>query len=167
MTAGKTIRVVPSEGESESLPRGHRLNPIAAVVAVWLVGWGLGFVGFSYAMPAALRYGGLLLLVVGFLLGVPALRGMIRAGTSPNPSVVPSSLVTTGIYRYTRNPMYLGMLLMYSGGALLANSFGALLLIPVAVILLDRWVVIPEERQLGELFGSSYAEYGNRVPRWL
>jgi protein-S-isoprenylcysteine O-methyltransferase Ste14 len=167
MTAGETTRAFPSHRESHSLTRGRRPNPIAIVVAVWLGGWGLGFVGFSIAIPVALGWTGLFLLAIGFLLGLPALRGMVRAGTSPNPNLVPSSLVTTGIYRYTRNPMYLGMLLLYSGGALLASSVGAFLLLPVTLLLLDRWVVAPEERLLGDLFCSTYTEYLNRVPRWL
>jgi protein-S-isoprenylcysteine O-methyltransferase Ste14 len=167
VTAVEAIPAIRSPHGSHSWMRAHRPNPIAIVVAVWLGGWSLGFVGFSFAMPAALRWSGLFLLLVGFLLGLPAVRGMVRVGTSPNPRQIPSSLVTTGIYRYTRNPMYGGMLLLYSGAALLAGSVGAVLLLPAALILLDRWVVVPEERQLGELFGSTFTDYRARVPRWL
>jgi protein-S-isoprenylcysteine O-methyltransferase Ste14 len=167
MIAEEATRGLSTRRESTSETREFRPNPIAVLVTAWLGGWGLGFVGISWPIPLALRGGGLLLLVVGFIPGLPALRGMVRAGTSPNPRTVPSALVTAGIYRYTRNPMYLGMLLLYSGGALLAGSVGALLLLPVAAVILDRWVVVREERHLAEVFGTAYAEYRVRVPRWL
>ena len=167
MTAGEATQALRSSREADSLSRGFRPNPIAIVVAVWLGGWGLGLVGFSVAMPAALRWSGCCLLVVGFFPGLPALRGMLQAGTSPNPKHIPSSLVTTGIYRYSRNPMYLGMLLIYAGVGLIVGSLGALLLVPVTLILLTYWVIVPEERLLRELFDSRYAEYLKHVPRWL
>jgi protein-S-isoprenylcysteine O-methyltransferase Ste14 len=167
MAAGETARAYPSQTGSDSPTRGFRPNPIAIVVAVWLGGWGLGFLGLSLALPTGLRWSGVFVFGIGFLFGLPALRGMLRAGTSPNPRQAPSSLLTTGIYRHTRNPMYLGMLLLYAGGALVAGSAGSLLLLPLTLVLLDRWVVVSEERRLAERFGATYAEYRERVPRWL
>jgi protein-S-isoprenylcysteine O-methyltransferase Ste14 len=153
---------------AEEIPdRGSRLNPIEAVAGCWVGGWALGFVGISAAFPLLLRWVGLAILILSLPLGLPALRAMVRAGTSPNPARPPAALLTTGIYGRTRNPMYLGMFLISSGSALAVGSLGALLTLPLAIAIVDRAVVRIEERRMVRVFGRRFLEYADRVPRWL
>lgn len=91
------------------------------------------------------------------------------AGTTVSP-VRPdraSKLVTGGIYRHTRNPMYLGMALMLCAWAVYLGAALAWLGPPVFVIYITRFQIVPEERALTRLFGDSYVEYRRRVRRWL
>ncbi len=92
-----------------------------------------------------------------------------RAATTTNPMRPgdASTLVTGGIYRRTRNPMYLGLALVLLGwGAQLANVL-ALLFLPGFVLYIDRFQIIPEERMLAGLFGTEYQAYQASVRRWL
>jgi len=77
-----------------------------------------------------------------------------------------SSLVTTGIYGYTRNPMYLGGLVMLSAGALVLAKLSAWFFLPLFVMYLTRFQIIPEERVLRARFGAEFDDYTRRVRRW-
>jgi protein-S-isoprenylcysteine O-methyltransferase Ste14 len=92
-----------------------------------------------------------------------------RARTTVNPlrPESSSSLVTTGIYRRTRNPMYLGMLLALLGWALFLDHAPALLFAAAFVPLMNRLQIIPEERALAAMFGPGFAAYRAMVRRWL
>tara|TARA_R110001599_G_scaffold353790_1_gene597718 strand:- start:1827 stop:2276 length:450 start_codon:yes stop_codon:yes gene_type:complete len=106
-------------------------------------------------------------IVLGLLLLVTANGLFVRAGTDVIPFREVSSLVTTGIYRYTRNPMYLGMAAVLLGCALTVGVVPALL-VPVAfaVIITFRFIR-PEEELLHQLFPAEYPAYCQRVRRWL
>jgi len=104
--------------------------------------------------------------VIIALLGVVSFR---RAKTTVNPldPAAASALVVSGIYQLTRNPMYLGLLLVLLGWALfLANALT--FVFPVAfVFLMNRLQIIPEEKALAALFGPGFADYQSKVRRWL
>ncbi|WP_232468490.1 methyltransferase family protein [Croceicoccus marinus] len=89
------------------------------------------------------------------------------AGNDPEPWKPDAALVAQGIYRFTRNPMYLGMALAHLGLALALDSLGALLAWPVAIVLIDRLVIAREERHLAARFGPAFEEYRTRVRRWI
>ena len=110
---------------------------------------------------------GWVLVGLGSVLIGAALGWFFSAGTNPEPWKRDNALVTKGFYRITRNPMYLGMALVHLGLALALDSLGALLLLPVAVLLTDRLVIAREERHLSARFGSGYEEYRRRVRRWI
>ena len=78
-----------------------------------------------------------------------------------------TTLVTTGLYRVTRNPMYLGMAMMLAGGAMVFGSLGALLPLPFFLWIIQRNFILGEERFLAEVFGEPYHDYCRRVRRWL
>lgn len=78
-----------------------------------------------------------------------------------------TSLVTSGIYRFTRNPMYLGFLLILAGWALLAGNWLAVALVPIFVPVLNTLQIEAEERILEEQFGDVYRSYKKRTRRWL
>lgn len=109
---------------------------------------------------------------VAGLLGFVALDGaamarFIRAETSPIPSKPTTALVVSGPYRFTRNPMYLGMAALYAGLALAFDVIWALALLPIVLLVVDRVVIPPEERYMESHFGEEYAAYRRRVRRWL
>ena len=119
-------------------------------------------------LPRAARLAVAALLVVGGVaLLVGALRRFRRARTNPEPWKPSTAIVAGGIYRHTRNPMYVGMTLVYLALAVLFDSGVALLLV-VPLLLLVRWGVIArEERYLEAKFGDDYTRYRASVRRWL
>jgi protein-S-isoprenylcysteine O-methyltransferase Ste14 len=106
---------------------------------------------------------------LGVLVAVLGMLAFRRAKTTINPVNIgaASSIVTSGVYRYTRNPMYVGLALMLVGWAVhIAVPF--VLVGPVVFILfITRFQIIPEERVLTSKFGGEYRKYQERVRRWL
>ena len=78
-----------------------------------------------------------------------------------------SSLVVSGIYRFTRNPMYLGMLLVLSGWAIFLSNALSFLFLPAYVVYMNRFQIGPEERALAAKFPQPFADYRSEVRRWL
>ena len=90
-----------------------------------------------------------------------------RHETGLLPGQPTSALIEVGPYRLSRNPLYVGMLVLYLGVALLVPTFWGLALFPVAVLLVHWGAIRPEERFLRKQFGTQYDEYTERVRRWL
>lgn len=110
-----------------------------------------------------------LLAVIGLTVALAGVLAFKMARTTVNPMRVhtTSSLVTRGIYRVSRNPMYLGMLLVLTAWAVyLGNAFAALVL-PVFVLYLNRFQIAPEERSMQTLFGDEFSAYCETTRRWL
>ena len=114
-----------------------------------------------------LRVAGALLILSGLALIGAALGLFRRAGTRPEPWQPSSALVEAGPYRFTRNPMYLGMALISAGLAACFESLGAAGLSALTVLIVDRFVISREEAYLIQRFGEAYADYRRRVRRWL
>jgi protein-S-isoprenylcysteine O-methyltransferase Ste14 len=113
------------------------------------------------------RWSGLVLVIAGIALLVMGRRALLRAETNVNPFKPTMSIVTAGPYRFTRNPLYLGVTLIYCGLALVSNTWwGFVLLVPV-LLLIHFGVVAREERYLERKFGDSYRRYRTRVRRYL
>ncbi len=107
------------------------------------------------------------LLVGGVLLMNWFFWTLRSAGTPVNPEKPVSSLVTDGPFRYTRNPGYLSMAMIYAGMASLANAFWAILLLPVALLAIRGGVIEREERYLERKFGEEYLRYKAQARRWV
>ena len=90
-----------------------------------------------------------------------------QAGTPTNPYKPVSHVVTEGPFQYTRNPGYLSMTMIYTGIASLANALWAILLLPVALMVIQRGVIEREERYLERKFGEEYLSYKAQVRRWI
>jgi protein-S-isoprenylcysteine O-methyltransferase Ste14 len=144
--------------------------PLAGLICgalAWLASVAVGnpaAIAFPIRLTAALA-----LLVLGFSITLAGVRTVLRAKTTLNPikPETSSALVTSGIYGYTRNPMYLGMgtwLLAWS--AWLGTPVG-LLGAPLFMLYMNRFQIGPEERALSTLFGAEFAAYRTRVRRWL
>ncbi|HEU4625662.1 MAG TPA: isoprenylcysteine carboxylmethyltransferase family protein [Steroidobacteraceae bacterium] len=114
-----------------------------------------------------ISYAGIVLIVAGMWLGGHAFRGFSKAGTPVVPFERSTVLVTDGSYRITRNPMYVGMVMILAGIALLLGTVGPWLPIPIFVWVIRSRFILGEERFLEELFGQQYLEYKSRVRRWL
>ncbi len=111
-----------------------------------------------------------LALVPILVAGTIAVAGLARfhsAGTSHHPKAKPKVLLLRGPYRWSRNPLYLALLLLLSGLSLLLNNLWILLSVPVLFLLLRFMVVPREEANLKAAFGEDYAAYCRRVRRWL
>lgn len=105
----------------------------------------------------------------GAVLGVAGILAFRKAKTTIHPERPgsASAVVTTGVYRISRNPMYLGLVLMLSGWAVRLGNPLAFLFLPAFVAYLNRFQIIPEERMLTEKFGERYVAYLQSVRRWL
>lgn len=136
------------------------IHVVLAFVLAWLM-------PIPLAVPPLLQASGFLLVVFGFLLGTAALIIFRRTRKGPSSHGPVSGLVTSGIYRFSRNPVYLGFLLILIGISLNAGSYWGILLAPIMLILFNRLVIEPEEEYLAQKFGEEYRNFQAKVRRWL
>ena len=130
----------------------HRVRPLALVPgarvpALVVAGWVLILAGLSFTFWGMLTFA--------------------RARTSIMPNRPASRVVTGGPYRFSRNPMYVGLTAAYLGLSVLANSAWPIIFLPIAIALLTSLVIRREEQYLARAFGADYDEYARRVRRWL
>jgi protein-S-isoprenylcysteine O-methyltransferase Ste14 len=142
--------------------------PIVSLIfglLMWLTGQGTVALVFSFPLQA---YVAMILIVGGLVIGAVGVLTFRQARTTLNPMKLDStSLVSWGIYRFTRNPMYLGGLIVLLGWAIYLSNGLAFLFLPLYVLYMNRFQIAPEERALASLFGQDYADYRARVRRWL
>ena len=105
----------------------------------------------------------------GVCVAILGVASFWRAKTTLNPlkPEKSSALVKSGIYRYTRNPMYLGLLLVLVGWATFLTNPLAFVFLPVFVLYMNRFQIVPEERVLAAMFGQEFMAYVSKVRRWL
>jgi protein-S-isoprenylcysteine O-methyltransferase Ste14 len=120
---------------------------------------------FLPSLPS--RILGVILMLSGLALGMPAFRGMLKAKTSPNPHRPTDALVFDGTYRITRNPMYLSMLVIYAGISIFLQNPWCIVFLPVLAWLFTIWVIVPEENYLERKFGIQYLDFKSKVRRWI
>jgi len=147
-----------------------KLPPLVLVVIVaalmWVASYATPMLNFS--LPAKSLWS----LILALLGAVVCLSGVVsfrRAKTTVNPMKPgsTSSLVVAGIYRYTRNPMYVGFALVLFGWAAFLSSVAALAFVPVFIVYMHRFQIQPEERMLSSLFPHEYPAYRAKVRRWV
>lgn len=149
-----------------------RPNIIALPPLIYGVAFGLGLVGqvvFPVPfLPHPLAvWLGILLILVFIALAIAAFRALARAQTPFDARQPTTALVTDGAFRYSRNPMYLSMTLLYLGVAAVTNALWLLLLVVPLLVVIQRGVVVREEQYLAGKFGEAYQRYTARVRRWL
>ena len=138
-----------------------------ATVTAALLTW---FVPLSLLAPAGetvARFAGIVLVLGGILLVLGAVRLFRRAGTPVAPIEPTSALVSDGIYRWTRNPMYLGLSLILLGLAVATGSLWFLISLVLAVYGVTKLAIEKEEAYLAGKFGAAYLDYKSRVRRWM
>lgn len=111
--------------------------------------------------------GGLLFLLSGIVLAASAARLFSKAKTGIVPFSESTKLVVSGAYRFTRNPMYLGMFFCLIGVTLLVNNVLGLLVLLLFFFIIRQKFVLKEEVQMQETFGDDYAQFKARIRRWI
>ena len=139
-------------------------------VLTYLVGVALEFVvplRNSLQSIFLIKITGFALLMFGALIAASGLVTFKKAGTTTVPGQLSSQLVTWGPYRFSRNPMYVGLTIAYLGEAGILMQLWPVLLLPLTLVYLN-WGVIPvEEGKLRQAFGEEYDHYRMRVRRWI
>ncbi|MDP2117745.1 MAG: isoprenylcysteine carboxylmethyltransferase family protein [Brevundimonas sp.] len=129
---------------------------------------GFGWLAAGYGLEMGVRRGVALALIIGGLLLDGMAAGLFRRrGTAVEPWKPSTALVTEGVYRFSRNPIYLGFAITYLGFAIAMDSWIVLLLLLPCLVVVDRFVIQREERYLAAKFGADYEAYRTRVRRWL
>ncbi len=132
---------------------------IGLLLSVWLP---------THLLPRSAAWGiGGVLVLCGAALAGSAIVRFKGAGTTVRPDRASSALVITGPYKFTRNPMYLGLALVYLGITIAGQSVWALILLPVVLIIIQHKAIGPEETFLERRFGADYLTYKANVRRWL
>ena len=141
--------------------------PVVALMFI-LIAYVLGrFVPIPIAVPSFVQSIGFWLSFIGFLFGIGAFIEFRKARTTLDPHGSVKQLVTSGTYRFTRNPIYLGFLLMVIGLPLNSGIYWGILTAPLFAMTMSRLVIEREEAYLEKKFKEQYAEYRSRVRRWL
>lgn len=134
--------------------------------------WGVGGAAPAVSLPipsSVTLILALLFTVTGLGVAGTGAGAFRRAATTVDPTRPEraSTLVSNGIYRYTRNPMYLGMAFVLLGWSVYLANLGAIVLVAIFVAYITRFQIVPEERELSRLFGDAYSKYKATVRRWL
>lgn len=157
--------------EENQIDKRDTAGIVAPPPLIYLAALGIGYF-FSRVyplvfVPTSAKMWGWPLIALGVLCMVSAFHAMQRANTPVDPYQATTALVTTGVYSFSRNPLYITLTLFYVGGALLLNAPWAMLLLPLVLMVMVRYVIVREERYLERKFGAAYRQYKARVRRWI
>jgi len=143
--------------------------PIIGLSIGLLMWWLNGYSPLLSFKNQALDYSAYAIILVGISIDIQSLYNFIKNKTTANPlsPEKASKLVISGFYRFTRNPMYVGMFLVLLGAALLFGSLVSLLVLPLFIGAINYLQISNEEKALERLFGEDYLSYKQRVRRWL
>lgn len=148
----------------------NKIPPLILVAILAFIMWGISKVTPAIALNDTTHMVTVFLFAAsGVIFCVTGVHSFKRAKTTVDPIHIEttSSLVTSGIYRISRNPMYVGFALLLGAWAVYLASPWALIGVPAFVIYIDRFQIVPEERVLLKLFGNDYELYQANVRRWL
>ena len=146
--------------------------PPAVPLLTILIGIGINHrwpIDVEFPFPKIWRYsvGGVIIAGAIFFLGLWSVALFRRSGQSENPWKPTPQLVDRGPFRITRNPMYLQMILICVGIAVILGNVWILIMTPFSAWVLQRFAILPEEVYLERKFGAQYLAYKHRVRRWL
>lgn len=162
--AGYVISMTEKDHASVLAP--PPLLTIVAIAAGFLANHYLPLVMIPEGIPHR-RLLAALLLLTGFASGLAAISQLVRHKEHPSPYEATHTIVDGGIYRFTRNPIYLGFMLFATATVVSTNSFWLLIAAVILFLTLHFGVIRPEERYLARKFGESYQNYCQRVRRWI
>jgi protein-S-isoprenylcysteine O-methyltransferase Ste14 len=148
--------------------RGPRVMPpvylLAAILAMLLLH---RLIPVYQWLAGPWRRIGWLVIIAGLAIGVATVRLFFRHKTAIRPGQVSTRLMTDGLFRFTRNPIYIGMTIILIGEAILLGSLTPLLAIPAFIWCIQVNIIPVEEAMLTEVFGEEYRQYQQRVRRWI
>ena len=144
--------------------------PIVALIGILLIFLSKDYILIFYLHPHLQNTLSILFLIIGFLIILSATKEFKKSNTTVNPMKpeTSTSLVTSGIFKYTRNPMYLGL-----SSILLASCFyfssllGIIVYVPFFILYITVFQIIPEEEVMKSLFNNEYLDYCSKVRRWI
>jgi protein-S-isoprenylcysteine O-methyltransferase Ste14 len=146
-------------------PDGYAAVAIVLVVALeWIAPLSLLP---DRALLSPLTLIGLIIAIGGLVLEVAAARELARSGTTTRPNGAPAALATSGVFLYSRNPFYVGIIALLAGAFVGFSLDWAVVAIPALWLALDRFVVPFEERRLEAAFGDAWRAYTSATSRWL
>jgi protein-S-isoprenylcysteine O-methyltransferase Ste14 len=146
----------------------RKIIPPVWLLITLVVMTGLHFIlPIKRIIPAPWSYLGAGLIVLGIAMAASGSVLFKRAGTPVIPFEPSTALVTNGLYRFTRNPMYLGLVVSLIGAAVLFGTLSPFIPIPIFIWIIRTQFIRAEERFLEEIFGAEYLAYKSRVRRWL
>src|SRR6266536_1653445 len=155
---------LPAEEDGPGCPIAPPLLFVVPIVASLVMDW---LVPTTFTQGAIRWNLGAIFFVAGLALNIAGSVTQKRAGTDPIPFTPSTRIVAHGPYRFSRNPMYIGLALWTLGIAFLVDCAWMLLAVPIGLVLIDRLVVTREERYLERKFGEEYLSYKRRVRRWI
>lgn len=142
--------------------------PPLIYAAAFVVGWLIHLASPVPVLPGNLAQGiGVLFVLASFPVAITALRALRQAQTTFDTMKPTTAIATEGPYRYSRNPLYVSLTLLYLGVALLINALWILLLAVPVLVVMQRGVIGREEAYLERKFGDEYRRYKARVRRWV
>lgn len=154
--------------EQDRPDTNRNIHPPVVALLFIVIAYILGrFIPLPWAAPIFVRNMGLFLTFLGFLLGIAAFLEFRKARTTLDPHGSSTQVVNSGIYRFTRNPIYLGFLLMVIGLPLNSGFYWGIVVAPFYVLAMNRLVIEREESYLEKKFKDQYPSYKSRVRRWL
>ncbi len=147
---------------------GVRVPPPTVLIVAILTGYGLQQVwALELASWPGWYVAGWALVGAGIIILVPGWVQFYQAKTNIQPHKPSSKLIQSGLYRFSRNPLYVSGLSLQLGIALLMSNLWIVLLVPVSKFVFDRYIIAREEAYLERAFGEAYLDYKRTVRRWL
>ena len=128
---------------------------------------GIGYLEGGSLLPFPWQYLGALPIIIGVAMAAQGSRLFAKAGTNIIPFTESTALVTTGVFAFSRNPMYTGMVLALAGTAVIMNGALPWLVILAFAAILRGFFIRTEERLMEQTFGEAYTAYKTRVRRWI
>jgi protein-S-isoprenylcysteine O-methyltransferase Ste14 len=147
--------------------RRQLISPVLAMICLaimFLLGW---LWPAMPILPFPFNLAGFFIGGTGLAICFAAQQQFKKVGTTLYPFNKPEKLVTDGLFRYTRNPMYLGLTVFLAGAWLFLGNLSPLGVVLAFLLIADHWYIAYEERQLAAVFGTAYSAYQARTPRWI
>lgn len=143
------------------------LPPVFLLLCVVAMIFSQLFLPIAQVVPWPIRSIALLPLVIGIGMAVLGKQQFAKEGTNLYTFNDPDKMITSGLYAYSRNPMYLGFVIAAFSVAVFAGGLVPLAIALIHCVVVDQWYIGFEERRMAERFGNSYDDYKKRVRRWL
>ncbi|MGD0877877.1 MAG: isoprenylcysteine carboxylmethyltransferase family protein [Anaerolineales bacterium] len=143
------------------LPPSYFLNALLAIPILHFL------LPLLKIIPSPWNLPGIVFILAGIAIELSADRLFHQAGTTVVPYAESKAMVTSGVFRFTRNPMYMGFTLILFGAAVLFGTLSPFLVIPFFMALIERRFIRTEEKMLELKFGQAYLDYKKKVRRWI